>query len=126
VLVFSIAHIGNDNATIWTTAALVLTDILMVAAYMYTRRLWLVWGLHFSHNFFQDGIFGMPNSGITELVSWVEAETTGPAWLTGGAFGIEASVVFVILSLLLGLGMLLLVIRRNQVVAPVWKRRSHI
>ncbi len=122
VVVFSLAHLGNDNATIATTIAMVLTDILMVAAYMYTRRLWLVWGLHLSHNFFQDGIFGMANSGITDLVSWIDARISGPEWLTGGAFGIEASVPFVIVSFGLGLALLVLVIRRNQVVAPVWKR----
>jgi membrane protease YdiL (CAAX protease family) len=122
VAVFSLAHLGNDNATIGTTVAMILTDILMVAAYMYTRRLWLVWGLHFSHNFFQDGIFGMPNSGITDLVSWIKPQISGPPWLTGGAFGIEASALFVIFSFILGLGLLILVIRRDQVVAPVWKR----
>jgi len=122
IVVFSFAHLGNDNATLGTTVAMVLTDILMVAAYMYTRRLWLVWGLHFSHNFFQDGIFGMPNSGITDLVSWIKPQISGSPWLTGGAFGIEASVLFVIFSLILGLGLLILVIRRGQVVAPVWKR----
>jgi membrane protease YdiL (CAAX protease family) len=123
-LIFGFAHIGNENATVWTSVALVISDgILMAAAYMLTRRIWLVWGLHAGWNYFQDGIFGMPNSGITSLESWLNPAISGPAWLTGGSFGIEASVLAVLLNLGVGLVILKKAIHNRMVVQPVWKRR---
>lgn len=123
-LIFAIAHIANPNASLWTTVAMILTDIVFFAAFIYTRRLWLVWGLHWSHNFFQDGIFGMPNSGITDFDSWIQPIIRGPAWITGGSFGIEASVVFVLLSLCVGLFILKKAMQNHQIVPPLWKRKS--
>jgi len=121
-LIFALFHLGNENVTLWTTISMIITDILFFAAFMYTRRLWLVWGLHMSHNFFQDGIFGMPNSGIASLNSWIQPEIAGPRWVTGGSFGIEASLIFVFLSFVVGLILLKMVTAKNQIVLPVWKR----
>lgn len=123
-MIFAFFHLGNENITLWTTISMIITDILFFAAFMYTRRLWLVWGLHMSHNFFQDGIFGMPNSGITSLNSWIQPEIAGPQWITGGGFGIEASVIFVLLSLVVGLIILKMTIAKNQIVLPLWKRKK--
>lgn len=120
--VFGLAHLGNPNATALTTAYLILSDVLLAAAFIYTRRLWLVWGIHWGWNFFQDGVFGMPNSGVTQFSSWIRPEITGPTWLTGGNFGIEASTVSVTLNFLAGVIILWLAIRKKQVVSPIWTR----
>jgi membrane protease YdiL (CAAX protease family) len=121
-LIFAIAHIGNPNASLWATIALILEDVILTAAFVYTRRIWMVWGMHASWNFFQDGIFGMPNSGITSFDSWITPKITGPVWLTGGSFGIEASVVTVALCLILGIGILIAAARNGQLVKPIWLR----
>ncbi len=121
---FGAAHTMNANTTVWTTVAIVLTQLLLAGAFVNTRRLWLVWGIHWGWNFFQDGVFGMPNSGITSLPSWIEARISGPAWLTGGAYGIEASVVSLILVLALAGVILIRAMGRGQVVAPSWRRRG--
>jgi len=121
-LIFGIAHLGNPNASVLTTASLVLGDVMLAAAYLYTRRLWLVWGIHFGWNFFQDGIFGMPNSGISDFASWIQPEITGPVWLTGGNFGIEASYVALFLTLLVGVFILRLAIKNKQIAPPFWSR----
>lgn len=120
--IFGIAHLSNPNATAFTTAFLVLGDVLLAAAFIYTRRLWLVWGIHFGWNLFQDGVFGMPNSGVTKFPSWIQPEITGPEWLTGGSFGIEASYVTVFLSLFVGIFILRLAIRKGQIAPPIWSR----
>jgi membrane protease YdiL (CAAX protease family) len=120
--IFSIAHIQNPNSGLWSTLALIISDILLVAAFMYTRRIWLVWGIHMSWNFFQDGIFGMPNSGITDFQSWIQPSISGPEWITGGSFGIETSVIAVCLSLGVALVILKMSINKNQIVSPLWKR----
>ncbi len=123
-LVFSFAHLANENATVWTSGALLVSDVILAAAFIYTRRLWMAWGIHAGWNFFQDGVFGLPNSGITSLVSWITPKVSGPEWLTGGDFGIEASYVALLLSVTVGLLILWRAIVKGQIVRPAWKRRS--
>lgn len=47
---------------------------------------------------------------------------SGPEWITGGSFGIEASVIAVCLSLGVAIGILKMSINKQQIVSPVWKR----
>ncbi len=119
---FGLIHIGNENATVFTSIAIAASDVLLIAAFVYTRRLWLVWGFHFGWNFMQDGFFGMPNSGITELPSWIQPKITGPTWLTGGSFGVEASMVAIALQVILGVWLLLHARNLGQFIAPYWRR----
>jgi membrane protease YdiL (CAAX protease family) len=122
--IFGIFHIGNPDAGVWSTLSLVIGDVLLFAAFIYTRRIWLVWGIHWGWNFFQDGVFGMPNSGLTELPSWIQPVIHGPEWISGGAFGIETSFVAFFLSLVVGLLILKAAIDKNQIVVPLWKRKT--
>ena len=122
VILFGFAHLGNQNATIWTSlVVMVEAGILLTAAYMYTRRVWLVLGIHMSWNYFQAGIFGLPNSGKS-YDSLINPAISGPEWITGGSFGIEASYVAMLMSLAVGLFILKKAIHKGQVVLPVWKR----
>ena len=123
---FALMHLINSNATVWSTVALMLGELLLVGAFIYTRRLWLVWGIHWGWNFFQDGVLGMPNSGITSLPSWIKAAITGPSWLTGGTQGIEASVIALMLTLLVAAIVLKRAIGAGQTVRPMWKRESEV
>ena len=123
-VLFGFGHIANPNATIFTSLALIIFfSILFGAGYMITRRIWFIMGIHWSWNFFQAGIFGMPNSGVTQP-SLISPVITGPAWLTGGAWGIEASVLTFILLFILGLFLLKKAVDRKQVVKPAWKRKK--
>jgi len=121
-VIFSVIHLGNPDAGVWSTVSLIIGDVLLFAAFLYTRRLWLVWGIHWGWNFFQDGIFGMPNSGVTELVSWIHPIIQGPEWITGGGFGIETSYIAVFLSLVVGLVILKMAMNKKQIVLPIWIR----
>ncbi len=124
--IFGVAHLRNPEAGVWSTVSLILGDVLLFAAFIYTRRIWLVWGLHWGWNFFQDGVFGMPNSGVTELVSWIQPVIQGPEWITGGRFGIETSYIAFFLSLVVGLIILKIALDNKQIVSPVWKRKKVI
>ena len=46
----------------------------------------------------------------------------GPDWLTGGSFGVEASVVAVVIGSAAGVLMLIGAVRRGHIVPPIWKR----
>lgn len=94
-IAFGLAHLGNEGATPWVSILLgVELGLLFGAAYLLTRRLWLCASLHLGWNFAQGPLFSIPVSGQTGA-SWLQADLSGPAWLTGGAFGAEGSVVAV-------------------------------
>lgn len=98
-LVFGLAHVGNVGATPMIGIMLGMElGLLFGAAYLLTRRIWLCTALHLSWNFVQGAVFSIAVSGHS-TDGWLRGHLTGPAWLTGGAFGVEASVVSVVLCL---------------------------
>lgn len=121
---FGLGHLSNPNATpLAALAVAVEAGVLLAAAFVLTRRLWLAIGIHAAWNFTQSGIFGVPLSGIP-MHGIVVGELAGPAWLSGGAFGAEGSVVAVLTCTALGVAMLALAWRRGHFVAPFWRRRG--
>ncbi len=103
--IFGAVHLQNPNATPWSGAAIAIeAGILLGAAYMATRSLWFVMGLHTAWNFFQGSVFGINVSGTPAPEGAILTPViTGNEWLTGGAFGIEASAIAVVLGLALGI-----------------------
>ncbi|MCB0015647.1 MAG: CPBP family intramembrane metalloprotease [Anaerolineales bacterium] len=121
-LFFGFAHGANPNATVVSSAAIALeAGLLLAAAYMVTRRLWLAAGIHLAWNFVQGGIFGVAVSGIAQT-GLLEANLSGPALLSGGEFGAEASLVAVIFCLLLAVAFLYQA--RNKFVPAPWQRQK--
>ena len=119
---FGLVHLGNPNAT-WLAAAAISLEagIMLAAAYVLTRRLWLPIGIHAAWNFTQGGIFSVAVSG-GKTDGLLVASLSGPSWLSGGEFGAEASVVAIVLCTALGAYLLVLAARRGNFVAPFWKR----
>lgn len=67
--------------------------LLLAAAYMLTRRLWLSIGFHMGWNHTQSGIFSGVVSGNADQPGLIKATIDGPTLLTGGSFGVEASLI---------------------------------
>lgn len=118
---FGLVHAGNDNATVFSVLGLMLGDVLLSAAFLLTRRIWLVWGIHAGWNYFQAGVFGMANSGLS-FPSWLQPTIDGPTWLTGGTFGLEAAWPMIVANLVLGLLVLRVARDEGQLLAPRWRR----
>jgi len=91
---FGAVHLGNPNAGYLSSFNTALAGVWFGIAYLKTRDLWFVWGMHLMWNWMQGAIFGVEVSGLTEVAhSPLLKETDGgPAWLTGGDYGIEASI----------------------------------
>ena len=119
---FGLVHLGNPNAT-WLAAAAISLEagIMLAAAYVLMRRLWLPIGIHAAWNFTQGGIFSVAVSG-GKTDGLLVATLSGPSWLSGGEFGAEASVIAILLCTALGAYLLVLAARRGNFVAPFWKR----
>ena len=121
-LIFGLLHAFNPGANVVSTVAIALeAGVLLAAAYMYARRLWLVIGLHAAWNFTEGGIFGVSVSG-GRAHGLLRVQFQGSDLLTGGTFGPEASIVAVVLCLAAGIGFIVLARRRGCVVPPVWQR----
>ncbi len=119
---FGALHLGNDNATLIAALAIALeAGVLLAAVYMVTRRLWVVIGLHAGWNFTLGGIYGGAVSGF-EQEGLLDAAIAGPDLITGGAFGVEASVVTIIIGLILALFFLFRAGQKNRFIAAPWRR----
>ena len=102
-LIFGFVHITNDNATVWSSVAIAVeAGLLLGAAYKWSGTLWLPIGIHWAWNFFQGPVFGFAVSG-NETQSLLKAVIDGPAWLTGGTFGAEASVPAFVVGLIVAI-----------------------
>ena len=113
-LLFGLAHLGNDGATPLIGVLLGLElGLLFGAAYLLTRRIWMCTALHFAWNFVQGAVFAIAVSGHSGE-SWLHGTLTGPAWLSGGTFGAEGSVVSVVLCLAMTGVLLMLANRRGR------------
>ena len=89
---FAAVHLANPNVvpgfTLLNTA---LAGVWLALAYLRTRSLWLPFGLHWSWNWTQASLLGLPVSGISRITPapLLHAFNAGPDWLTGGEYGIE-------------------------------------
>ena len=89
---FAAVHLNNPNVVPgFTFVNTALAGIWLAIAYLRTRSLWLPFGLHWSWNWTQASLLGLPVSGINRVAPapLLHAFNSGPDWLTGGAYGIE-------------------------------------
>lgn len=121
---FGYRHLGNEDATLLGAIFIsVEAGLLLAAAYMVTRRLWLAIGCHMGWNFTQAAIFSGTVSGVEMPPGLVKATIEGPELLTGGKFGVEASVIAFGICTASGLFLLALAMRRGNILQPAWRRR---
>jgi membrane protease YdiL (CAAX protease family) len=60
VVLFALLHLASPGATVTSTIVVGIEGgVLLSAAYVFTRRLWLAIGIHFGWDFSQDAIFGV-------------------------------------------------------------------
>jgi uncharacterized protein len=90
-VLFALVHWMNPGASPLGLLNTVLIGVVLSVAYLRTRALWLPWGLHFAWNATLGLIFGLPVSGIRLFNVFVHTTSIGPPWLTGGTYGLEAS-----------------------------------
>ncbi|HEM5154340.1 TPA: CPBP family intramembrane metalloprotease [Streptococcus suis] len=101
-LFFTFLHLGNDGISLIPLLDLTLFAILACLVMLKTGNLWVISGIHAAWNCFQGNVFAFPVSGTQAGQAFIAVETSGPDWLSGGAFGVEGSVI----SLLIQAGMI--------------------
>ena len=105
-LLFGFMHALNPGATLFSCLAIAIEAGLMLGSIMVSRHnLWICIGFHIGWNL-TEALLGIPVSG-QNIYGFMVMKVQGPTLLTGGSFGIEASLIPVILGLLVSAAFLL-------------------
>jgi membrane protease YdiL (CAAX protease family) len=93
-LPFALVHLWNPNVVPGVTFAnTAIAGVWLAVAYLKTRSLWFPLGVHWGWNWALGSVFGLPISGIRFFSNPIlRGHDSGPAWLTGGTYGIEGGV----------------------------------
>ena len=119
-LLFGGLHLLNPHATVWGALAIAAeAGVMLGAAYAVTRSLWLPIGLHLGWNFAESGIFGTTVSGSEggDVGGLLRGAAHGPAIISGGEFGPEAS----IFAILVCVTAAVVLLRRARIVKAPWR-----
>lgn len=105
---FLLTHSGNPgmegDVRILASINIFLASILFGLLYLRTKKLAMPLGIHMMANFVQGSVFGFGVSGHSESGLLQPVFGQSPIWLTGGQFGLEASVpglIFVLVFIVL-------------------------
>ncbi len=120
-LFFGFLHLANPEASLWAGIAIALeAGVSLAALYVLTRSLWAPIGMHIGWNL-SESLLGVPVSG-NEPNGLITTTFLGADWLTGGAFGMEASLIVVLAWLIVATVLLVLAGRRGLLISPRWQR----
>jgi uncharacterized protein len=124
-LVFGLIHLLNAGATISGAVYISIeAGLLLAAAYLVTRRLWIAIGFHLVWNYVQSAVFSGIVSGDVSLPGLFQVKIEGPSFFTGGSFGMEQSVFALILCTIAGIVMLVIAMRRGHLLPAPWNRKG--
>lgn len=105
---FLLTHLNNPGMTgVTKTLASInifVASILFGLAFIKTKSLAMPLGLHFMANLMQGTVLGFGVSGEQEASLFTPVFDQAPAWLTGGSFGLEASLPGLLTLLLIMMG----------------------
>jgi len=100
-LLFGLLHMFNPGATVFSVLNTALHGILYSMFFLKRDSIWLDGGVHSAWNFSQSCIFGQHTSGLPLMASvFSMTSPTGKNFLTGGDYGLEASVISTIVSVI--------------------------
>ena len=91
-LIFASEHyFYKQGENIWDVISIVAFSLLASYSILRTGALWFAVGYHAAFDFMQLFVIGTPNGSAVPVGRLLDVAFTGPAWLTGGVLGTEAS-----------------------------------
>ena len=113
-ILFELPHIFNDNVTILSVLLGLLFGFAHGIMYTYTKRIWLPFAFHLGWNFAQP-FYGSNLSGLEDVGAIFKAKFNGPELITGSIYGIEDSILSIILLLGICILFLYLSIKEHKI-----------
>ncbi|HSM95314.1 MAG TPA: type II CAAX endopeptidase family protein [Rhizomicrobium sp.] len=100
--IFASAHyFFKPGENIWDVITLVTLSLWLCYTVLRTGNLWFAVGFHIAFDFMQLFVIGTPNGSQIPQGRMFDVTFHGPAWLTGGVLGTEAS--FLMYPLIFGI-----------------------
>lgn len=125
-VLFGAMHLANPHSSFTAATAIAIqAGLLLAAAYIYSRSLWLPIAIHFAWNFTQSAIFGANVSGSAVSKTLITSKIDGATWFTGGQFGPEGSIQATLFCLIAAIILLVLSHRAGKIVKPFWTTERH-
>lgn len=123
-VVFGLFHLANPGAGVLALAGVTAAGLLLGALVLRTGSLWPAIGAHLGWNWALAFLGDVAVSGLEVAdAPGYDGVARGAAWLSGGGFGVEASLVAVsMLGLAAGLAWKTSVGRPDGRPAPIWNR----
>jgi uncharacterized protein len=90
-LLFAAVHLQNSGEGLTGVAAVFVVGLLWCFTVRRTGSLWFAVGMHAAYDFGETFLYSVPDSGMLLPGHLSNATLRGPAWLTGGTVGPEAS-----------------------------------
>jgi hypothetical protein len=81
----------KEGENIWDVITLVSISMMLCYSVKRTGTLWFAVGFHIAFDFMQFFVIGTPNGNAIPWGRMLDVTFNGPAWLTGGVLGTEAS-----------------------------------
>ncbi len=92
-LVFAVVVVGGNppRSVFWALTDAFLFGVVLAMCYLRTHGLWAGWGLHFGYRMMMAVVLGLPIAGRSDFGSLTDGNASGPRWLNGGGFGLDAA-----------------------------------
>lgn len=100
---FGLAHAGNPGESKFGLLSVVCFGVLFCLFLRRTGNLWLAVGFHAGWDWGQTFFYGVSDSGLAPYHNLFNSSFSGPAWLTGGTVGPEASIFTPLTLLVVGI-----------------------
>ena len=100
---FGLAHAANPGESKFGLLSVVCFGLLFCLFLRRTGNLWWAVGFHAGWDWGQTFFYGVSDSGLTPYHNLFNSSFSGPAWLTGGSVGPEASIFTPLTLLVVGI-----------------------
>lgn len=111
-VIFTVLHAANPNLNTVAVVNLFLIGLFLAILALYDENLWGACGFHSAWNFTMNSVYGVQVSG-NKLTGETIMQTTfeGNDLITGGAFGLEGSIV---VTVIIFIATVLLIVLRSK------------
>lgn len=121
-MLVELQHLTNPVSGLLSLPLYLIWGFTMAMLFIYTKRIWLPYFFHIGWNFSQP-FYGSNLTGLNDMGSIIQSKFSGPELLTGGAVGIEGSILTATFLLLIGITLYYRAKREGKIVkSKLFKR----